>query len=166
MTDAAEVFDRARLLAARGSLREALAALDDVLARDPDNLRALLLKASLLLESRDEEDALLLYERAAQSSPGSAEALNGRARCLHALGRDGEALDAAEAAREILDQDDNFRQAAPVYLTIVWCLREMRRYKEALAAAEEGLARCPDAILAQWASLVEEELAEAEKEEC
>ena len=35
-----------------------------------------------------------------------------------------------------------------------------------LAVAEEGLTRCPDAILAQWASLVEEELAESEKEEC
>jgi hypothetical protein len=32
--------------------------------------------------------------------------------------------------------------------------------------AEEGLARIPDAILAQWAATVEEELAEAEKEQC
>ena len=35
-----------------------------------------------------------------------------------------------------------------------------------LAAAEEGLSRCSDAILAQWASVVEEELAAAQKEEC
>ena len=161
-----EAFDRARLLAARGSLPEAFSALDAILARDPDNLQALLLKAGLLLESREEEDALPLYERAAGSATGSAEALNGLARCLHALGRDPEALEAAEVACELLGQDDNFRQTAPVYLTLVWCLRQMRRYKEALAVAEEGLTRCPDAILAQWASLVEEELAEAEKEEC
>lgn len=166
MRDAAQACDSARLLAARGDLREALSTLDAVLARDPDNLQALLLKAGLLLESREEEDALPLYERAVVSAPSSAEALNGLARCLHALGRDPEALRAAEEARGQLGEGDNFRQTAPVYLTIVWCLRQMRRYKEALAAAEDGLGRCPDAILAQWASLVEEELAEAEKEEC
>lgn len=163
---ASQACDRARLLAARGSLREALSALDDILARDPGHAQSLLLKAGLLLESREESDALLLYERAVASAPGSAEALNGLARCLHSLGRDPQALEAAEAACELLGQDDNFRQTAPVYLTRVWCLRQMRCYKEALAVAEEGLARCPDAILAQWASLVEEELAEAEKEEC
>src|SRR5262249_25515715 len=160
------MIDRARLLAARGDLGEALAAVETILAREPGHSQALLLKASLLLESREADDALLLYRRAVASAPGSAEALNGLARCLHALGRDREALQAGPAARGLLDQADNFREAGPVYLTLVWCLREMRRYKEALAVAEEGLARCPDAILAQWASLVEEELAEAEKEEC
>ena len=61
---------------------------------------------------------------------------------------------------------ENFRQAAPVYLTLVWCLREQRLFKEALALAEEGLGRCADAVLAQWASVVEEELEEAEQERC
>ena len=60
----------------------------------------------------------------------------------------------------------NDRQAAPVYLTLVWCLRETRRLREALAAAEEGLRRTPDAVLAEWAGVVEQELAEAEKERC
>ena len=163
---AEEAFDRAQLLAARGSLAEALGAVDAFLAREPLHVPALLLKAGLLLDSRDGDAALELYERAAAADPRSAEALNGLARCLHALGRDEEALNLAEAARRLLDEGENFRFAAPVYLTIVWCLREMRRFREALAAADEGLARCPDAILAQWASLVEEELAEAEKEEC
>jgi tetratricopeptide (TPR) repeat protein len=99
-------------------------------------------------------------------SPRSAEALDSLARCLHALARDAEALETALAARGLLGEGDNYREAAPVYLTLVWCLREMRRFREALAMAEEGLARTPDAILAQWASTVEEELAEAEKEEC
>jgi tetratricopeptide (TPR) repeat protein len=163
---AAAAFDRAQLLAARGSVAEALRAVDDLLADDPGHVPALLLKAGLLLENRDGEAALALYQRAAAAEPRSAEALNGVARGLHALGRDDEALAAAESARRLLDEGDNFRFAAPVFLTIVWCLREKRRFREALAAADEGLARCPDAILAQWASLVEEELAEAEKEEC
>ncbi len=160
------VFEDARLLAARGRSRDALALLDDLLRAEPDHVPALLLRAALLLEAREGDRALALYERAVRLSPESAEVWNGLARCLHALARDGEALEAAERARALLPLGDNFRQASPVYLTLVWCLRELRRFKEALAAAEEGLERCPDAILAQWAGVVEEELAEAEKEEC
>ena len=66
----------------------------------------------------------------------------------------------------MLGEGDNFAQTAAVYLTLVWCLREMRRYREAIAVAEEGLARMPDAVLAQWATRIEEELVEAEKERC
>lgn len=147
-------------------MADALIALDALLAEEPSHVPALLLKAGLLLDDRDGDTALELYRSAVAAAPRSAEALNGIARCLHALGRDDEALASAEVARSLLDEGDNFRFAAPVFLTIVWCLREKRRFKEALAAADEGLARCPDAVLAQWASLVEEELAEAEKEEC
>lgn len=164
--DAALAYDRARLLAARGSLDEARRALDEILADDPGHLGALLLKASLLLEQREGEEALALCERAAGAAPRSAEALNALARSLHALGRDDEALAVAWRAQALLVEDDNFRHAAPVYLTLVWCLREKRLFKEALEAAEEGLSRTPDAVLAQWASVVEEELAEAQKEEC
>ena len=160
------VFEDARLLAARGLTRDALVVLDEVLREEPDHVPALLLRAALLLAAREGEAALVLYERAAALAPESAEAWNGLARCLHALARDEEALRSAERARSLLPLGDNFRHASPVYLTLVWCLRELSRLKEALAAAEEGLERCPDAILAQWAGVVEEELAEAEKEEC
>jgi tetratricopeptide (TPR) repeat protein len=159
-------FDEARMLAARGSLSEALSALDRLLAEQPRHTGALLLRASLLLELRQGEDALAVYQGVVAGEPRAAEAWNGLARCLHALGRDAEALEAAETARGLLDEGDNFRQGAPVYLTLVWCLRELRRYREAVAAAEEGLGRWPDAILGQWASQVEEEMMEAEKEEC
>ena len=159
-------FERARFLAVSGRGPEAHSALDEILAAEPDHLGALQLKAGLLLEAREGEAALSLYERAARAWPRSAEALNGLARGLHALGRDQPALAAAEEARRLLAEADNFRHAAPVYLTLVWCLRELRLFKEALAVAEEGLAVIPDAVLAQYASLVEQELAEAEKEEC
>lgn len=157
---------RARSLAVSGRAKESLGVLDEVLAADPDHLGALQLKAGLLLEAREGEDALAAYERAARAWPRSAEAWNGLARGLHALGRDRDALAAAEAARRLLGEGDNSLQTAPVYLTLVWCLRELRLFKEALAVAEEGLAAIPDAVLAQYASLVEQELAEAEKEEC
>jgi tetratricopeptide (TPR) repeat protein len=159
-------FDEARLLAARGELGRASALLDSILERQADHQGALLLKASLLLESRRDEAALELCDRAVRASPRSVEALDARARCLHALGRDEEALAVAESARRLLGEADNYKHGGPVYLTLVWCLRELGRRREAVAVAEEGLARWPDAVLAQWASLVEEELAEAEKERC
>jgi tetratricopeptide (TPR) repeat protein len=159
-------FHRARSLAVSGRPQEALAVLDEVLAAEPDHMGALQLKAGLLLEAREGEEALAVYEGATRTWPRSAEAWNGLARGLHALGRDHEALAAAEAARRLLGEGDNYLQTAPVYLTLVWCLRELRLFKEALAVAEEGLAAIPDAVLAQYASLVEQEMAEAEKEEC
>src|SRR5262249_11021064 len=158
---AVATFEEARLLAARGDVSEAAGALDAILATHPEHVGALLLRARLLLEDREGEAALALCRRAVGVAPRSAEALNAVARVLHALGRDADALETALAARGLLREGDNYRETAPVYLTLVWCLREMRRFREALDMAEEGLARTPDAILAQWASTVEEELAEA-----
>jgi len=159
-------FDAARLLAAQGRSSDAQQALETLLRSQPDHLGALLLCGSLLLEAREGDQALRLFESATRAAPQSSEAWNGLGRGLHALARDQEALAAAQRARELLPLGDNFRHASAVYLTLVWCLREMRRYHEALALADEGLERCPDAILAQWAGVVEEELAESEKERC
>ena len=165
MSDRPDV-DHARFLAARGDATAALATLDAVLGEEPDHLEALLLKASLLLESREGEDALRLFERAAAAWPRSVEASNALARCLHSLGRHDEALAAAESARRLLAEQPDPRQRALVSLTLVWCLREKRRYRDALAVAEEALAQSPDAVLAEWAGVIEEEMVEAEKERC
>jgi tetratricopeptide (TPR) repeat protein len=160
------VIDDVRVLVARGRLDEALAAVDQRLAEDGSDVDALLLKAGILAERRAEGEALALCRQAAELAPRSAEAWNAVALRLHAQGREDEALAAAETARDLLKDGDNFHQTSAVYLTLVWCLRELRRYPEAVAVAEEGLLRCPDAVLAQWATVVEEELAESEKNEC
>lgn len=160
------VFEEARVHAACGRLDEALGALDRVLADDPKQAEALLLKATVLLEKRQDQAALDLCHAAVEVAPRSSEALNGLSRCLHAMGRDEEALAAAESARGLLGEGENFRHAGPVYLSLVWCLRDLRRYRDAVATAEEGLRRCPDAVLAQWATVVEEELEESEQDRC
>lgn len=160
------LFDQARVLLHKGDVDGALGQVDRILGLDPNHLGALLLKARVHLEEREGTAALAWYERAARTWPRSAEALNDLARCLHAMGRDEEALAWAEKARSVLREGDNFTQAAAIYLTLVWCLREMRRFREAIAVAEEGLSVAPDAVLAQWASWIEDELVEAEKDRC
>jgi tetratricopeptide (TPR) repeat protein len=157
---------RARLLAAEGELTAARRILAALLERDPQHLAAQLLEGGVLLELREEEAALERFERAVALAPSSVEAQNGLARCLHAMGRNEQALARALVARGLLQRAENFAHTAPVYLTLVWIHREERRFKEALQAAEQGLALCADAVLAQWASVVEEELEEAQQERC
>ena len=157
---------RARMLSAEGELSAALRMVEALLEREPDALPALLLKGGVLMQLREEQEALAAFERAAARAPESAEARNGLARCLHAMGRDDEALAAALLARDLLARPENYAQTAPVYLTLVWVHRAQRRFQEALDAAQQGLALCPDAVLAQWASVVEEELEEAQQERC
>jgi tetratricopeptide (TPR) repeat protein len=160
------VIDDVRVLLAQGRLDEALAAVDRQLGEDARDVDALLLKATILAECREEHEALALCRRAVDLAPRSAEAWNAVAVRLHEQRRDVEALTAAETARGLLEEGENFHHISAVYLTLVWCLRELRRYPEAVAVAEEGLLRCPDAVLAQWATVVEEELAESENNEC
>jgi tetratricopeptide (TPR) repeat protein len=161
-----ERLREARLSAFAGRREEALAEADAILDEAPEHLGALLLKADLLQQAGAGEAAAVLYERAVDVAPDSAEAWNGRARCLHALGRHDEALPAAQHARALLAGPGNSVHAAAVYLTLVWCLREKRLFREALAVAEECLARTSDAVVAEWASQIEQELAEAERERC
>jgi tetratricopeptide (TPR) repeat protein len=165
-SDLADTLAHARALFARGEREAALEALDQALAARPDHLPTLMLKGTLLLEARQEEAALSVHRQAAAAWPRSSEALCGLARCLHLLGRNEEGLALAEEACRLLGEADNFRQAGPVYLTLVWCLRDLRRLDEALRVAEIGLGRTADALLAEWASVLEEELAAAERERC
>ena len=158
--------ERARALAATGRDAEAAEILDRVLGEAPEHPGALLARSALYAEDRDWETSLALCRRAVASAPRSAEAANTLARCLHALGRDDEALEHAQQARRLLPEGDNFVQTAAVYLTLLWCLREKRRYREAIALAEEGLERMPDGVLAEWARQLEDDLVEAEKDEC
>lgn len=166
MSDLDTRLREARLLAATGRARGALAEAEAVLDEAPAHLGALLLRASLLQEAGAQDAADAVYERAVAVAPSSAEAWSERARHLHARRRDDEALECARRARELLAEPANAPHAPSVYLTLIWCLREKRLLREALQAAEECLARTPDAVVAEWATQIEQELAEAERERC
>lgn len=166
MSEAGERVREARLLAATGRAAEALEAAEAILDDWPDDVAAVLLKAGLLQQRGAGEAAMALYDRAVALGPQSVAAWNERARCLHELRRDDEALESAQHARTLVAASTEVAQVPAVYLTLIWCLREKRLYREALAAAEECLARTPDAVVAEWAGQVEQELAEAERERC
>jgi tetratricopeptide (TPR) repeat protein len=159
-------LESARALAALGHAGDARATIQAILRHEPAHVGALVLLSEVLLHDREAEEALAAASRAVAADPGSAEARNLEARALHALGRDEEGLASARAAQALLDRPEGFRHVGPVYLTLVWCLRGLGRPAEALRAAEEGLRRTPDAVLAEWAGVVEQELAEAEQERC
>jgi tetratricopeptide (TPR) repeat protein len=161
-----DALDAARILVLRGREAEGLTALADILIANPAHEAALLLKGELLLEAHRDQEALETARAAVTFWPDSSESRNGLARCLHAIGEHEMALAEADRAKGMLGLGSNVVQTGPVYLTIVWCFRALGRLGEALAAAEEGLARCPDAILAHWAQTVEEELARAQTERC
>jgi tetratricopeptide (TPR) repeat protein len=166
MSGPAERVREARLLAATGRAAEALDAAEAILDEWPEDVPAELLKAGLLHQRGAGEAAMALFDRAVALGPASVEAWNERARCLHELRRDDEALESARRARELLSTSTDAAQVPAVYLTLLWCLREKRLYREALDAAEECLARTPDAVVAEWAGQIEQELAQAERERC
>jgi len=159
-------LESARTLVVLGRSDDARTTLSAILERDPEHAGALALMGEVLLQEREPDRALAFLHRAVAADPRSAEAANLLARALHALQRDQEALAAARRAQALLADPTNYGQVAPVYLTLVWCLRELRQLREALDVAEEGLRRTPDAVLADWATVVEQELAATEKERC
>lgn len=69
-------------------------------------------------------------------------------------------------ARVAASRAKDVRAASIVYPQLIEVLRGERRYKEALAVAEEGLALTHDPLIARLADEVAHELSEAEQERC
>jgi len=69
-------------------------------------------------------------------------------------------------ARTSAFKSKDVRTASLVYPQLIELLREGRRFREALEAAEEGLALTHDPLIARLADEIADQLAEAEKERC
>lgn len=80
------------------------------------------------------DEALKLLEKALRLAPDSYEALVTKARTLYSVGRNDEALDVAERARQ-LDHPDT----VPSLVTLAKILAAMARYDEALERIESAL---------------------------
>ena len=69
-------------------------------------------------------------------------------------------------ARAAALRSKDVRTASLVYPQLIEVLRDERRFREALDAAEEGLALTHDPLIARLADEVADQLAEAEKDRC
>ena len=87
------------------------------------------------------------------ASPGAQAADDDRIAALH-------------LARSLARDAKDVRAASLAYPPLIGLLREARRYKEALAVAEEGLALTHDPMIARLADEVAHEFAQAEQERC
>jgi ADP-ribose pyrophosphatase YjhB (NUDIX family) len=75
-------------------------------------------------------------------------------------------LDVLKDARAAALKARDVRMGSVVYPQLIEVLRTERRFREALEAAEEGLALTHDPLIARLADEIADQLAEAEKERC
>jgi tetratricopeptide (TPR) repeat protein len=98
---ATELLEQARALGAERRLDEAIAAYDEVLEVDPDNVEAMTYKGWMQLQSGDQQGVVTLVD-AAELDPGYPDVHFFLAWALHGLGRD----DGALASLDRLDELD------------------------------------------------------------
>jgi tetratricopeptide (TPR) repeat protein len=169
--DVGAAFGVAYALRKLGRLDEARSAIDEALALAP--AVPLLLAERAWVEYDDDrfDDALTWFGRALEADPANADALEWKVTCLRRLRRFEEALAAADEAlalrpgevrllneRAWVDHDQQLYgdalewfgraleadPADPAALEFtVTCLRRLRRFEEARAAADDALARRP-----------------------
>ena len=108
-------------------------------------------------------EALVLNEQCGEAVAAVGGALNALARRLHARGRDQEALKTAHGRAPSSGRGQLHPDRRRLPHARVVPARDARRYREAIAVAEEGSRGCPTPVLAQWATQIEEELIAAER---
>jgi serine/threonine protein kinase/tetratricopeptide (TPR) repeat protein len=126
-------------------LRTATAAADRAVELDPDSPEVRLdLGYYWMWAHRDVDRALAELDRAEQGLPNSAEVLNARGNAFVELDRLEEAVEDFRRAFELSPQD------ADLAADVAWVLWTLRRYPEALEAANRAIELAPDA---EWSYL-------------
>lgn len=99
--DAATLFAQAGTLGEQGNYQQALAAYEQGLQLDPNNIEALNGKGATLRALGRNEEALTAFTRATEIDPSSAPSWMNRGDALERLGRTGEADAAYKKAGEL-----------------------------------------------------------------
>jgi tetratricopeptide (TPR) repeat protein len=124
-----------------GERDRAIAFLEGVLEENPDNTRALLLRAELDIQAGDPDAALDRLDRIVAAAPDQLVGHLARARLMLALQRVDDALAAAE---EGVDQVEN---AEPLQLIRAQILETQNRFDDAIAIYEDLYRRNPSSAL-------------------
>jgi tetratricopeptide (TPR) repeat protein len=117
---------------------EALVAIEQALARDPDDAASWALKGDALAMLGRWGEALAAYERAIELAPDNAVYWDDKGRAQSRLGRNEEALAAYERAIELAPGEARYHRARGV------ALGALGRNEEALAAYERAIELAPD----------------------
>jgi tetratricopeptide (TPR) repeat protein len=94
-------LDLAKLIHLQNRNNEALAIVDEVLAREPENENALYMKAVLLGHAGRFEETVAIYEWLIQRTPGRARLWASYGRSLKTIGRSQESVEALRRAAQI-----------------------------------------------------------------
>jgi tetratricopeptide (TPR) repeat protein len=143
------LLDRARELLGAGDdgvLGEANIAINQALCLRPDSVDGWLVKCQVASATNDDIAALAAAEMAARRAPHRAETMYWRGAVLGDLGRHREALRAIEAAFRALTADDHWL-LEDLYYEKVTILDALGLHEAAVAACQNGLARCPGSAL-------------------
>ncbi|MDI9432870.1 MAG: tetratricopeptide repeat protein [Planctomycetota bacterium] len=134
---------QADALKIRGRLPEALAAYEEIMAKDPENVVAKTGRAEVLKALNRLPEALAAYEEVMTKHPENVFAKNGRAEVLKALNRLPEALAAYE---EVMTKHPENVVAKNGRAEV---LKALNRLPEALAAYEEIMTKHPEDVVAK-----------------
>lgn len=132
----------ARYYQVAGKMDEALARIDELLERDPNNTGVLMQRAMILEQTNEVDRARSVYERILELNPEFGPALNNLA-YLHA-----EKLNRLDEARELAARAHNLAPTNPHAAdTLGWILFRQEQYQEALPliqTAADGLPAHPE----------------------
>jgi tetratricopeptide (TPR) repeat protein len=129
-----------------GLLADANRAVNQALQLAPDSVEAWLLKGQVASATGDDLAALAAIEMAVRRAPHRAECLYWRGAVLGDLGRHREALRSIEAGLRVLDDQDHWL-LEDLYYEKMTILDALGLDDAAVAACNEGLARCPGSAL-------------------
>lgn len=127
-------------------LADANLAVNQALTLRPDSVEGWLVKCQVASAEGDDIAALAAAEMAFSRAPDRAETLYWRGAVLGDLGRHRESLRSIEAAFRAITADDHWMLEDLFYEKAV-ILESLGLHEAAVAACEQGLARCPGSAL-------------------
>ncbi len=128
----------------QGLLVEAAAGYREILKLQPDHFDALQLFATIALQKKSYEEALVLFDQAITINASYPVALNNRGITLKELARYEEAVESYDKAIALKSD------YAEAYSNRSNALKELSRYEEALVSVDEAIALKPDYVEAHY----------------
>lgn len=133
-------FQRAVYAANLKNFQQAISDCEYYMAREPDDLRAVMLLGEVRMEMKQPEAAIVLFQKVLSKDPENAQALRRCAEVKMTLNLQESALNDMQRAIELSPDDDELQV---IYVQI---LLKLKREKEALKCCSDFLDRHPESL--------------------